>query len=386
MLRCDFFYDKLAEMGVGFFAGVPDSLLENFCAYITDHAVPECHVIAANEGNAVALACGHYLATGNTPLVYMQNSGQGNAVNPLVSLADPDVYGIPVLLLIGWRGQPGVKDEPQHAKQGRITESLLETLGIPYEIVPEEEGEAATCLGWIFETIRSRNAPAALIVRKGTFSPYKLRSTAADRYKLKREDALKVITARLSPTDIVVSTTGKISRELYEYRDERSEDHAGDFLTVGSMGHASQIALGIALARPDRQVICFDGDGAAIMHMGALAVAGSSKAGNFKHVIFNNGAHDSVGGQPTVGFSVSLSEIAVACGYRTVLKAQSKAEIVSGMREMLAATGPALLEIRINKGARSDLGRPKSAPKENKTKFMEFIRQCSSKSIPAKVR
>ncbi|MHC4658700.1 MAG: phosphonopyruvate decarboxylase [Planctomycetota bacterium] len=375
MVDCGFFYDILVRRGIDFFTGVPDSLLESFCAYVTDHADSDKHIVAANEGGAVALACGYYLATGTVGLVYMQNSGQGNSVNPLVSLADPEVYSVPMVILIGWRGEPGKHDEPQHIKQGEITLSLLDTLEMPYRVLPDNTEEAEACLEEIIDVLRRRNGPVALIVRRGTFEPYQIQQRYDLQGELVREDAIRTVVDNLDESDIVVSTTGKTSRELYEYRECVDGDHSRDFLTIGSMGHCSQIAMGIALAKPDRQVYCLDGDGAVIMHMGAVAIIGSRNVRNFRHIVFNNGCHDSVGGQPTCGFAVSITGIAKACGYTLALQAQTSAEINDKMRIIKSSDGPVMLEIRVKKGAREDLGRPKSSPQENKSKFMEFLRQ-----------
>jgi len=373
MLNCQTFFGLLNSYGVKFFTGVPDSLLKDFCAYAQDHLRKEHHVIAANEGAAVALACGHYLATGQIPLVYMQNSGQGNAVNPLVSLADPDVYAIPLLLLIGWRGEPGKRDEPQHLKQGKITLSLLNTLEIPYQILPNADHDAEKCLKQILNTAETGRLPVALVVKKGTFKEYRPKKSQRCPLELSREQAIRLIAEQLEDDDIVVSTTGKISRELYEYREAIACDHSKDFLTVGSMGHASQIALGIALAKPARQVFCFDGDGAAIMHMGSMATIGWQKPDNFRHIIFNNGCHESVGGQPTAGLAISFPDIAKACGYRLAVTAQTAAEISERMPLLKAVPGPSLLEVKVRRGARADLGRPTTSPKQNKAAFMEFL-------------
>jgi len=373
MVNCKFFYNLLTRHGIDFFTGVPDTLLKDFCAYIVENAAGKKHIIAANEGGAIALACGHYLATGHPALVYMQNSGQGNAINPLVSLADQDVYSIPLLMLIGWRGEPGKKDEPQHLKQGKITLSLLDTLNIRYRVLSDTNKGAEKCIEKVFELLKETNAPVALIVKKGTFEGYELKEQNNYPLELTREEAIKLIVDRLGPSDVVISTTGKASRELYEYRDQLDDDHSRDFLTVGSMGHASQIALGIALRKPARQVFCLDGDGAAIMHMGAIAITGSQEASNFKHIIINNSAHESVGGQPTVGFKISLANIAKECGYQMTMHAETHEQVCEAMELLKSADGPALLEIRVRRGARADLGRPKTPPKENKIKFMEFL-------------
>lgn len=373
MISCKFLYDCLIKRDVDFFTGIPGSLFKDFCSYITDHTCSNNQVIAANEGAAVAIACGHYLATKRISLVYMQNSGQGNATNPLVSLADADVYGIPMLLFIGWRGEPGKKDEPQHLKQGKITLSFLETLDIPYKILPQTTESVQDCLEDIFSIIRDKSAPAALIVKKGTFEPYVPETNWKDGFDLTREDAIKLVVQELALSDIVISTTGKTSRELYEYRNQLGHDHSKDFLTVGSMGHASQVALGIALSKPSRQVFCLDGDGAVIMHMGSLAIIGSQEVPNFKHIIINNGSHDSVGGQPTVGFSISFTDIAKDCGYQLYLCGDTAEKVTKKMKILRCARGPALLEIKVKRGARPDLGRPKTSPKENKISFMEFL-------------
>ena len=259
-------YEALVQSGIGMFTGVPDSLLKNICAYITDTAPKEKHIIAANEGNAVGIAAGHYLATGKPALVYMQNSGLGNTVNPLLSLADEKVYSIPMVLMIGWRGEPGVHDEPQHVKQGEVTLALLDAMQIPY-IILEEVSQIAPIVASAME----RKAPTAIVIRKGTFGSYKLKNARTNDNPLSREDALKLVIDHLQQDDVIVSTTGKLSRELFEYREARHDGHGHDFLTVGSMGHSSSIALGIALEKPQRRVFCFDGDGAFIMHTGALA-------------------------------------------------------------------------------------------------------------------
>jgi len=373
MLECDFFYNQMIENGVEFFTGVPDSLLQDVCAYLTDHTEPGSHVIAANEGGAVGLAIGHYLATGRPGLVYMQNSGQGNAVNPLMSLADSDVYGIPMLLMIGWRGEPGHKDEPQHVKQGKITLALLETMGISYAVLPEEEASAAEVLSEQVRLSLSKKQPVAVVVKKGTFVPYKLKNTPHNDYALSREEAIGCIVEALPDEAVIVSTTGKASRELYECRDRLGSGHAKDFLTVGGMGIASQIALGIALAKKERTVYCMDGDGAALMHLGGMGIAACLGLENFRHILLNNGVHDSVGGQPTIGFQIDFCAIAKAMGYRKTFIATSRKELDALMPVFVKEQGPVFLELRVSLGARDDLGRPKTAPAQNKADFMEFL-------------
>ena len=372
MVRCEDFVGWLSACGVDFHAGVPDSLLGSFCFYLDDCASSN-HIVAANEGGAVALACGYHLATGKVPLVYLQNSGQGNAINPLLSLADPDVYSIPLLLMIGWRGEPGTKDEPQHIKQGKVTVGLLEAMDIPCRILPSEPEAAHACVKALLAIAVAENRPVALVVRKDTFVPYKSTAKTAAAFEMSREQAVEAVVAVLDSNDAIVSTTGKLSRELYEYRDRGGQNHQCDFLTVGSMGHASQIAMGIALAQPERQVFCLDGDGAMLMHMGGAAVVGATGVENFKHVIFNNGVHDSVGGMATVGLSVSFTRIVKGCGYREAWRVERYEDLAGKVAELRAARGPALLEIMVKEGARSDLGRPKSSPIENKAAFAAFL-------------
>lgn len=373
MIDCVAHQRVLKNCGIEFFTGVPDSLLKDFCACVTDFIDPANDLIAANEGAAVAIAAGHYLATGRLGLVYMQNSGLGNAINPLTSLVDPEVYSIPLLLLIGWRGEPGRPDEPQHVKQGDVTLSTLDALGVSYEIHPDSLDAATAVIERAVAQATATSAPFALIVREGTFSPYAMQTKEPDRFEMRREDAILGIVSHLDPDDVIVSTTGKGSRELFELRASRGASHAGDFLTVGSMGHASQIALGIALARPARQVLCIDGDGAVIMHMGALAIIGTRGTENFKHIVVNNGAHDSVGGQPTAGQSIDLPAIARACGYREARRISHADEIEEAIAWLRRSRGPVLLEVMTNKGARPNLGRPTIAPSENKLDFMKNL-------------
>ena len=374
MITPKFFIEKLRAEGVDFYTGVPDSLLKNVCAYITDNVDERHNIIAANEGGAVALAAGYHLATGKVGCVYMQNSGEGNAVNPLASLTDKEVYHIPVLLLIGWRGRPGVHDEPQHVKQGKITTGLLNVMGIHYAVLSKEEDQATKQIEKAMCCIRETGDSYALVIEKDTFDSYTLQNTVKNDYSMSREEAIRIVSASLPSNAVIVSTTGMISRELFEYRTARGQGHERDFLTVGSMGHASQIALGIALQHPERKVYCFDGDGASIMHMGNMAIVGSKHPENYVHVIFNNGAHDSVGGQPTVGHEIDLVEIARAMHYEhaeCVWTPEQLKEALDGM----FTQGLQLIEIRVKKGNRKDLGRPTTTPIQNKEALMEFLKK-----------
>lgn len=366
------FVEKLQQGGIDFFAGVPDSLLKNLCAYITDNVSHEKNIIAANEGGAVALAAGYHLATGKIGCVYMQNSGEGNVVNPLLSLMDADVYNMPLLLVIGWRGEPGVHDEPQHVKQGKVTLPLLEAMDIPYAVLDNSwEKQTDEALHVIKET----NGIYALIICKGTFDEYQLQNQVIQNWELGREEAIKIVVDKLREDDIIVSTTGMISRELFEYREAKLQGHAHDFLTVGSMGHASQIALGIALQKPNRRVFVFDGDGASIMHMGNMAIIGDYNPSNLVHIIFNNGAHDSVGGQPTVGQKIDMEAIAKAVGYADVVSVDSQNSLMSAMNHVNHAIidGASFINVNVRKGNRKDLGRPTTTPQKNKEALMKEL-------------
>ena len=375
MISSEFFFNACKDEGVDFFSGVPDSLLKNICSYITDNTPSENHIIAANEGNALAIGVGYHLSTGKVPLIYMQNSGLGNVINPLLSLADQDVYSVPLLMMIGWRGEPGVKDEPQHKKQGRVTVALLEAMEIPYKVLTADSNieEAEVTLKAMLSIAKKENKPCALLIKKGFFEDYKFQSDILYERPLYREQAIEIIVNNLNEPDIVVSTTGVASRELFEYREKLKSGHEKDFLTVGGMGHTSQIALGIALQKKNRQVYCLDGDGSLIMHMGTLAINASMNCRNFKHIVFNNSAHDSVGGQPTVGGRIDIPSIALNVGYQWVKMVSEESEIRLALNEMADVDTPALLEIQVKKGFRKDLGRPTTTPIQNKEIFMKFV-------------
>ncbi|MCE3223495.1 MAG: ppd [Nitrospira sp.] len=367
------FVQFLQANAVEFFTGVPDSLLKDLCGCLEQLPRAEQHIIAANEGGAIALAIGYHLATGNVPVVYLQNSGLGNIINPLLSLADREVYAIPMLIVIGWRGEPGVHDEPQHKKQGRVMLPMLDAMEIPYTIVGPEVDRPEEILTDALKNVRDTGGPYVLVIKKGTFKSLSVTRAENPEFQLSREEAIRAVIDILEEGDVVVSTTGMASREVYEYRHTKGAGHQRDFLTVGGMGHASQIALGIALQRPERTVYCLDGDGALLMHMGALSINGSLKPDNFRHILLNNGAHDSVGGQPTVGLSINIQVMARAAGYDYTALAQNKEELHLALSGLRQSVGPGLLEINVHRGARKDLGRPTTTPAQNKNVFMKFL-------------
>jgi phosphonopyruvate decarboxylase len=372
-MRADIFVKLLAEEGVSFFTGVPDSHLGAFCDYLLAEYGTDAsrHVIAPNEGSAVALACGHHLATGGLACVYMQNSGIGNAVNPLLSLAHPDVYGIPLLLLVGWRGAPGVKDEPQHAAQGRLTVAQLEGMELSvFLLQTETTAEDLRAMLAAGRNLWAEGRSVALVAAKGALEPC-VTPERANPYALKREEAIRRVVETADADDLFVATTGKISRELFEIRRARGED-GRDFLTVGSMGHCSMIALSVAL-RSRRRVWCLDGDGAFLMHMGAAALIGSLRPKNLVHVVLDNAAHESVGGAPTAAPDANIGAIARACGYPQVFTAAGAEELAESLLAAREAAGPVLLAVRVALGARPDLGRPTNSPPENKAAFMKCL-------------
>ena len=368
------FFDALRGLGVDRYCGVPDSLLKNICAYIADNTTKSDHLITANEGSAIALAVGQYITTRRPSLVYMQNSGFGNAINPLLSLADTAVYGIPMLVMVGWRGEPGIKDEPQHIKQGEVMERLLDACDLPVVIIDAGTQRINEVLKSAISTANNNKSPVILLVKKDTFGPYKLKNTTSDIAEWSREEAIKMIVEASGEDDIFVSTTGMASRELFEIRVENRQSHENDFLTVGSMGHATMIALGVA-QNTTRHVFCIDGDGASIMHLGNLTSTGQSGSENLIHIILNNAAHDSVGGQPTCANKINLPLIAKACGYVSIKSVSKIDGIQNYIEKIKGQPGPHLLEVKVKKGSRSDLGRPTSSPDQNKEALMLLLGQ-----------
>ena len=389
------FFETLTRHNINTFYGVPDSLLKDFCAYVTDHVSPSHHIITANEGAAVGMAAGHYIATGKVSAVYLQNSGFGNIINPILSLTHREVYNIPVLLLIGWRGQPGVHDEPQHVAQGRLMKELLRASEIPFSVLGPSvmncASEVEMMVGAAVDHFNEKKTPYALLIERDTFSPYKLVNVGEEvGESLTRESALSIILDAVGAQDVVVSTTGMPSREVFELREKKKQGHHQDFLTVGCMGHCSSIAAGIALSHRGRKVYCLDGDGAAIMHLGTMPVLGnisqqSKLLGNLKHIVINNGAHDSVGGQPTAAASRLgfLTDTALSFGYVTPTKApvRTREELVAAMQKLKESEELSFLEVAVKKGSRKDLGRPTGTPVQNKEELMMFLQSPTTSHI-----
>jgi phosphonopyruvate decarboxylase len=361
-------------LGADFYAGVPDSQLKALCNYLMSaYGIdPNHHIIAANEGNCVGLAAGYHLATGKVPVVYMQNSGLGNIINPVASLLNEKVYAIPAIFVIGWRGEPNVHDEPQHIFQGEVTSKLLEDMGIEYFVIGEEtDDEAVSKAMEGFRPILAKGRNVAFVVRKNALSGAP-KVDYVNEYEMRREEIIRHIVA-VSGEDPIVSTTGKASRELFEIREANGQGHQYDFLTVGSMGHSSSIALGIAINKPSQKIWCIDGDGAALMHMGAMAVIGANAPKNLVHVVINNGSHETVGGMPTVASNIDIVGVAKACGYEHAVSVDDFDSLDKALAEAKAVKGLCLIEVKSAIGARSDLGRPTTTPVENKEGFMGWL-------------
>lgn len=369
------FINLLVKEGFSFFTGVPCSIFKDFLACLNSTAGIN-HFAATSEGEACAIAAGSYLASKSIPVVYMQNSGLGNSINPLTSLMDKSVYGMPALLLISWRGKPGLKDEPEHTKMGEIITKLLETLNIPYGVLPPDAKEAARQIKIAKEYLRKNNLPYAIIVGKGTFAPYECPiKNKKDKYFLTREEAIGIIGDYLRGGEAVVSTTGKTSRELFEYRKTRGFDHEKDFYMVGSMGCLAGIALGMAFKKPKKKIIVLDGDGALLMKMGTLATIGHYAPRRFCHFVFDNNAYDSTGGQQTVSDTVEIGKVALACGYKEAKIISTRQGLINCLRQLKNQPGPSMVVVKVRKGARKDLGRPTLTPQENKIAFMRFMQK-----------
>lgn len=368
--------EKLIDIiGADFYTGVPDSRLKALCNYLMNRygIDKHHHIIAANEGNCTALAAGYHLATGKIPVVYMQNSGEGNIINPVASLLHEKVYAIPMIFIIGWRGEPGVHDEPQHIYQGEITLQLLDDMGISSFVISKHTTEEEVHEKMQdYQKLLALGKNVAFVIGQNALT-YDEKVLYKNQYTMTREEIIKCITD-YTGTDPIVSTTGKASRELFETRVSNEQSHKYDFLTVGSMGHSSSIALGIALNQPKKKIWCIDGDGAVLMHMGAMALIGANKPNNLIHILINNGAHETVGGMPTVAEKIDFVALAKACGYPYAASVDNFKDLKEELQKAKEAQALSFLEIKSSIGAREDLGRPTTSPQENKKEFMGWVR------------
>lgn len=367
-------FEALDKLGVKFFTGVPDSLLNDFCLYLVNNIPDGRHVMAANEGNAIAIAAGNYMATGNIPVVYMQNSGIGNATNPLLSLTHDCVYGIPMILVIGWRGDPSINDHAQHKKQGELTPVLMSDMDIPYEILDADE-TVADKFAWAVNKAKDISAPVALIAKKAILTQKEKKQTYADSKLMNREEAVAAVVDVLGADAIYLGTTGRATREVHEQLIAHNVGEGHEWQNVGSMGHVSSVGLGLALARPDKRIVVFDGDAAAVMHMGALATNCRYKAGNMLHIVLNNGVNESVGGQPSAGYLIDLTTVAKACGYRTVGHAvETKEELQRIVRENQSGEMPLFIDVHVRQGIRSDMPKLNIDHKAIKNELMNNLK------------
>lgn len=367
--------EKLLEIiGSDFYSGVPDSQLKALCNYLMNRygIDPEHHIIAANEGNCTAIAAGYHLSTGKIPVVYMQNSGEGNIINPVASLLNDNVYAIPVVFIIGWRGEPGIHDEPQHVYQGKVTLKLLEDMDIDSYIISKDTKDIDVEEAMVnFKQKLNLGKSVAFVIRKGSLS-YDEEVKYSNNYSMVREEIIEHI-VKVSKDDPIISTTGKASRELFEIREKKHQSHQYDFLTVGSMGHSSSIALSIALNKRNQTIWCIDGDGAVLMHMGSMAVIGNCNPNNLIHIVINNSAHETVGGMPTVAGNIDLVMIAKAVGYKNVVCVTNFDELDEAIGNAKKKKMLSFIEVKASLGSRSDLGRPTTTALENKENFMRYL-------------
>lgn len=366
-------FEALDNKGVKFFTGVPDSLLNNFCLFLVNNIPEGRHVMAANEGNAIAIAAGNYMATGNLPVVYMQNSGIGNATNPLLSLTHDCVYGIPMILVIGWRGDPAINDHVQHKKQGELTPVLMADMDIPYEIL-DDENTVVDKFTWAVEKAKEISSPVALIAKKAILTEKVKKQDYPESELMNREEAISAVLDVLGDDAIYLGTTGRATREVHEQLKEHGIGEGHEWQNVGSMGHVSSVGLGIALARPEQKVVVFDGDAAAVMHLGAFATNCRYKAGNLIHIVLNNGVNESVGGQPSAGFLVDLTKIAAACGYKTSIHAVSRKEELQALVIEHKNDGmPLFIDVHVRQGIRSDMPKLNIDHKAQKEALMKNL-------------
>ena len=376
MIKCENLYKIFKESGFEYFTGVPDSVFGEWMAFLNDMSGKGLiNRIAVIERDAIGWAGGYFAATGKIGVVYMQNSRLGNAVNPLTSLADKEVYGIPILLMVGWRGEPGVKDEPQHVKMGKITLPLLDVLGVKYDFLPTDVKKAEKVISRAKKQMFLTSRPYALVVRKGIFEKYAKKTEEKADYEMTREEAIEIVIGGAPENSAIIATTGKASRELFEIRKAKKQGHEKDFLMVGSMGLASSFGAEIALQKTNKKIFVLDGDGALLMSAGALSTIGYYQPKNFVHIVFDNESHDSTGGQPTTSVSSDLVKMALANGYKAAKKIQSKKELKAAVKEFKKIKGPEMIIVKIRKGSRNDLGRPTISPRENLKNFMAFLKE-----------
>ena len=385
MIKAADFIEQLRARGYSHFAGVPCSYLKPFINYVIGDSKLK-YTGATSEGEAVAISIGTYLA-GDKTVTMCQNSGLGNMVNPLTSLNFP--FQVPTLLITTWRGEPGRPDEPQHQLMGQITHQLLETMRIPWLAFPDEPSDIAKVLDEADASMRGRNLPFALVMSEGSVAEHELASQPAhDRIttnihhegvlepaaRMIRTEALQTILGALQGNEAIIATTGKTGRELFTIT-----DRANHLYVVGGMGTASAIGFGVCLKRPTQPVVVIDGDGAALMKLGSFATIGCYQPPNLLHIILDNEAHDSTGGQATASPIVDFAQVAAAANYRNAVRVDMREDLERVIRELRQTAGPSLLHVKIRQGSPKTLGRPTVKPHEVKERFMRFLAVNESK-------
>ena len=375
MINQKFLFDQLHNLGLNFFTGVPDSLLNDFCLHLVNNVPDSQHIMAANEGNAIGIAAGYHMATSEVPVVYMQNSGIGNATNPLLSLTHQDVYSIPMILVIGWRGDPAIKDHAQHKKQGELTPVLMKDMDIPYEILDADE-TVVEKFAWAAKTAKETNSPVALIAKKAILAQKEKKQEYAECTSMNREEAISAVLDVFGKDAIYLATTGRATRELHEQIMLHGYSHEIEFLNVGAMGHLSSIGLGLAIGAPDRKIVVFDGDAAAVMHMGSLATNGRYQPKNLIHIVLNNGVNESVGGQKSSGQIIDLTTVARGCGYTTLDSyVEGKEDLQKAVRQLAKSNHLSFVDVHVRQGIRKDMPGLKIEHQPAKEALMNYLKK-----------
>ena len=359
------FVTTLEDAGFSPFMGIPCSVLKPLLDYIADGNCSTRNYLCSSEGDAMGLAAGFSLS-GKLPVVYMQNDGYGNAINPLSSLLL--LYKLPVLLLISWRGEPGAKDAPQHAVMGSVILSLLDTFEIPYIVLDNEERNLKDSVTRAKNHCMAESKPFAFVIRKGYFDRYNASISQSNTMLNRRLEYIRLLSAKLQPNDVLLGTTGFAGREMYQI-----VTHKGKFYMMGSMGCLASLGLAIALEQPDKRIILLDGDGAILMKMGALATVGYHRPSNLIHICFDNRSYESTGGQPTLSTTVDLRAVAKACGYTTVHNIKTTGEFEAMWNNEAKYPKPHFLHIEINPGTEEELARPSISPEEMRDCFRAFL-------------
>ena len=361
MIDANHLFLFLKKNKINFFTGVPDSVLKDFSYVLELNKKKITNIITANEGSAIALAAGNYLSTKKPALVYMQNSGIGNAINPLISLCHPEVYSIPMVLMIGWRGSPKENDEPQHQLKGKITPSILKLLNIKFLVLNDLKDLKK--IKSLITYSKYKKRPVAFLVKKNILHLKNIsKRTIQSKKYLSREIVINELLDKIKKNTRIISTTGYTSRELFQIRKNKKYKKGKDFYMVGGMGHSSMTSLGYSL-NSKNQVICLDGDGSLIMHMGSLISTGFKSKSNFKHILLNNGAHESVGDQKIDTFKVNFKNVSKSFGYKNYYLAKNNLSFNKNLKYFLKSEGPSFFEVYIRSESIKNLSRPKDLKK-----------------------